>query len=214
MSGGRVTFTPVWNRADERGEPLDLTRIEIGTNKVHPTDIVFTLNSSDPAVVGMPPAPTDEAKLPIMQIGYEPSKQLWTLMIWSKLTSTSKGVFSVAYLQVDSTSAITGLKGTGFWPGDLPARPTLLMNRSGGYVDQTVNAGLAASISCSSATAGDFDNDMDIDLYLGCRTGASNIPNVLYENLGNGTFRQVTNAGGASARSVWRLRAARASPIR
>ena len=198
VSGGRVTFTPVWNRADERGEPLDLTRIEIGKNKVHPTAITFTLNPADPAVVGMPTAPTDLAKLPIMQIGYEPSKQLWTLVIWSKLTSTGKGVFSVAYLQVDSTSAITELKGTGFWPGDLPARPTLLMNRSGGYVDQTVNAGLATSISCSTATAGDFDNDMDIDLYLACRTGASNLPNILYENLGNGAFRQVASAGGAA----------------
>ena len=39
---------------------------------------------------------------------------------------------------------------------------------------------------------------MDVDLYLACRTGASNIPNILYENLGNGTFRQVADAGGAA----------------
>ena len=31
---------------------------------------------------------------------------------------------------------------------------------------------------------------MDVDLYLACRTGASNIPNILYENLGDGTFRR------------------------
>ncbi len=39
---------------------------------------------------------------------------------------------------------------------------------------------------------------MDVDLYLACRTSASNIPNILYENLGDGTFRQVAGAGGAT----------------
>ena len=33
---------------------------------------------------------------------------------------------------------ISGLAGTGFWPSDKPARPTLLMNYSGGFVDETV----------------------------------------------------------------------------
>ena len=74
---------------------------------------------------------------------------------------------------------------------DKAGRPTLLTNYSGGFVDETVRAGLDAPVQCVSATPGDFDNDMDVDLYLACRTGASNIPNILYENLGDGTFRQV-----------------------
>jgi hypothetical protein len=133
-----------------------------------------------------------------MQIGYDPSKQLWTLQIWTKATPTDAGVFSVAYLQVDSTSTITGLKGSGFWPSEVPAAPTLLLNKPGGYVDATASAGLDTPIMCVSATAGDFDNDMDIDLYLACRTGAGNIENILYENMGNGTFQMVPNAGGAA----------------
>jgi ASPIC and UnbV/FG-GAP-like repeat len=197
VSGGRITFTPDWNQADEHLQVPDLTKIEIGATAVHPPSINFTLDPSYQYVRGMPPPPTDQTTLPIMQIGFDPLTQQWTLVIWAKLTNNGAGVFSVAYLQVDSTSAITGLKSTGFWPGDLPARPTLLMNRVGGYVDATVNAGLNAPISCVSATAGDFDNDMDIDLYLACRTGASNIANILYENLGDGTFQKVTNAGGA-----------------
>jgi hypothetical protein len=199
VTSGRVTFTTVWNRADERGEPLDLTKIEIGKNRVHPADLIFTLNPADPDVVGMPLAPTQQDRLPIMQIGYEPSKKQWTLKIWSRLSADDPGVFSVAYLQVDSTSTITGLQRAGiFWPGDSPARPTLLMNRQTGYIDQTVTAGLDTPISCASATAGDFDNDMDIDLYLACRTGARNIANIVYENLGHGTFQKVREAGGAA----------------
>src|SRR4029079_4216587 len=133
-----------------------------------------TLDPADPNVVGMPPAATAETKFPIMQVGDDPSKKQWTLVIQARLNPNDKGVFSTAYMQVDSTSAITGLKGTGFWPGDQPGPPTLLMNRTSGYSDDTVTAGVGAPISCSSATAGDFDNDMDIDLYLVCRTGASN----------------------------------------
>ena len=68
-----------------------------------------------------------------------------------------------------------------------------------GYLRRrTEAAGLDAPVQCVSATAGDFDNDMDLDLYLACRTGAGNIPNILYENLGNGTFAQVPDAGGAA----------------
>ena len=197
VSGGRITFTLDWNRADELSTH-DLTKIEIGANAVHPSSINFTLDPADPNVVGMPLAPTEETTLPIMQIGYEPSTQQWTLRIQTRLNPTDKPKFSVAYLQVDSTTEITGLERTGdTWPGESPARPTLLMNRSGGYVDETVNARLDTPVSCVSATAGDLDNDMDVDLYLACRTGASNIANILYENLGNGTFQSVSTTFGA-----------------
>ena len=184
-------------QADENLQVPDLTKIQIGANSAHPSTINFTLDPADSYVVGMPPPPTSAAELPVMQVGYDPATQQWTLAIWAKLASGGSGVFSVAYMQVDSTSAITGLKATGLWPGDLPARPTLLMNRPASYVEETVRAGLDAPVSCVSATAGDFDNDMDVDLYLACRTGASNIANILYENLGNGTFQKASSFGAA-----------------
>jgi hypothetical protein len=196
VSGGRITIKPDWNKADELST-TDLTKIQIGANARHPSTINFTLDPADPNVVGMPPAPTAQTQFPVMQIGYAPSTQQWTLVIQTKLNPTDPGGFSVAYLQVDSTSAITGLQGTGFWVGDKPARPTLLMNHPGGYIDETVNASLDAPVSCVSATAGDFDNDMDIDIYLACRTGASNIANIVYQNNGNGTFQKVTSSGAA-----------------
>jgi hypothetical protein len=98
---------------------------------------------------------------------------------------------------VSSTAAISGLAATGLWPTDKPGRPTLLMNHASGFTDETVAAGLGTPVQCSSVTAGDFDNDMYVDLYLACRTGASNIANILYHNNGNGTFTAVPNAGGA-----------------
>jgi hypothetical protein len=120
----------------------------------------------------------------------------WTLELHSQL-SAGEYYFSEAYVMVDSTQPIRNLFSIGLWPNDNPNPPTLLKNESGGYLDNTVAAGLGAPIQCGSVAAGDYDNDMDIDLYLACRTGASNIPNVLYENLGTGTFRAVPGAGGA-----------------
>jgi hypothetical protein len=197
VSTGQIEFKPDWNSADKEWEAVDLSRILIGANGVHPSTVNFTLDPTNPDVVGEPAKPTLETAYPIMRIWYTPSTQQWALEVQAKLDATSTG-FSVAYFQVSSTSEIAGLQGTGFWPGDLPARPTLLMNRPGSYVDETANASLDTPVSCVSATAGDFDNDMDVDLYLACRTGASNIENVLYENLGTGTFQKVTNAGGAA----------------
>ncbi len=44
--------------------------------------------------------------------------------------------------------------------------------------------------------AGDFDNDMDQDLILGCRGGSQNIANVVYENQGDGNFVRVESPVG------------------
>ena len=41
---------------------------------------------------------------------------------------------------------------------------------------------------CSNVVSGDFDNDMDVDIYLVCSTEKLNLPNVVLENLGNGIF--------------------------
>ena len=199
VSNGQITFKVDWNRADREWEVVDLSKIQIGRNAVHPSTVNFTLDPSDPSVVGMPPEPTDQSQLPLIRIGYDPGTRLWTLENRARLQPRDPSVFSVAYLQVSSTSPITGLKASGLWPTDRPARPTLLMNRStrmpGTFVDETDQAGLDEPISCVSVTAGDFDNDMDVDLYLACRTGASNIANILYENVGGGVFQKAANFG-------------------
>ncbi len=197
LSTGSVTFNVDWNKVDE-GVGTDISKIQIGAGGHHPAASSFTLDPNDPTVAGSPPPPTDPSSLPIMQVAYAPTSHLWTVKIITKLTPTSPSIFSQGYFQVSSTAAITGLKGTGLWPSDKAGRPTLLLNTPGKYVDATVAAGLDTPVQCSSVTAGDFDNDMYIDLYLACRTGASNIANILYHNNGDGTFTAVPNAGGAA----------------
>ena len=192
-----MTFNVDWNKVDEAAG-TDITKIQIGAGGRHPAASTFTLDPNDPTVAGSPPSPTDPASLPITQMAYTPTSHLWTVKVVTKLTPTSPSIFSQGYFQVSSTAPINGLKGTGLWPSDKAGRPTLLINTPGKYVDQTVAAGLDTPVQCSSVTAGDFDNDMYIDLYLACRTGASNIANILYHNNGDGTFTAVPNAGGAA----------------
>lgn len=196
VTSGKVKFDIDWNKQEE-GKAVELKRIEIGAKGVHPTGMPFTLDPANANVRGMPPKPTTQAQIPVMQIGYDAAAKRWTLILWTQLVAGSQGTFSEAYLEVDSTAAITGLQATGLWNGDRAARPTLLMNYSGGFIDETSRANLDVPIQCVSATAGDFDNDRDVDLYLACRGAAENLPNILYENLGDGTFRAVPDAGGA-----------------
>ena len=73
----------------------------------------------------------------------------------------------------------------------------LFVNTGSEFVSQKLTAGVFNKKSCISIGTGDFDNDEDIDIYLVC-TKEENLSNVLYENLGNGTFMGIPKAGGAS----------------
>jgi hypothetical protein len=198
VTSGKVKFDIDWNQQDE-ATGTNLKRIEVGASGWHPSAMPFTLDPASSGVGGMPAKPTTQDQLPVMQIGYDATAKRWTLVLWTQLTVNSQDrTFSEAYLSIDGTASITNLTPTGLWTSDRPSKPTLLTNYSGGFVDETARANLDAAMQCVSATAGDFDNDMDVDLYLACRTAASNIANQLWENLGDGTFRKVSGAAGAA----------------
>lgn len=80
----------------------------------------------------------------------------------------------------------------------------MLFNTPAGFVDAPSQPALTAKTACESVVAGDFDNDMDVDLYLVCRGQVSNLPNLLLENDGNGVFRAVPLAGGAEGSTAGR----------
>ncbi len=77
-------------------------------------------------------------------------------------------------------------------PGETLPKNALLRNLGGWrFEDVTDHAGVGDTGHGLGVTAADYDNDGDQDLYLN-NCG----PNVLYENLGDGVFRNVTGSAG------------------
>ena len=81
--------------------------------------------------------------------------------------------------------------------GTLIQQDIMLYSEKERYIDKTIQAGLNFPTACQSVTAGDFDNDMDMDLYLSCVSATVNLPNIYYENRGDGTFVKKDSGGGA-----------------
>ncbi len=108
------------------------------------------------------------------------------------VSGTQKSVVIDGSSTLSNLSAMSGLRNT-----DLPLRPALLRASGGGAWESVAAQSGLGAVRCNSVVAADFDNDMDMDLYFGCRGGSVNIANILYENNGSGFFTQVPNAGGA-----------------
>ena len=185
-TSGDVTFdlTPVW-----RGSPQSPSNIYIGKDGLNPAKMKFTLSPDDPGVEGIfKHTPGDD---PGVYIGWDSQLEQWRLL-WSKENWAAMAARIQASEPISQSTAI------GFNPAD-PSNDRLLMNTKQGFVDRSEEAGINNVPNPSeSVVAGDFDNDMDVDVYVLASGSAGNRSNLLYENQGNGTFNPITNAGGAA----------------
>ena len=102
-----------------------------------------------------------------MNIGYLPATGEWKI-------SQGNTAYNASYVQVSSSAPITNLVYAGASAADRGYKPLLVRNTVNGLVTMT-NAGFDAAVRCPSAVAGDFDNDMDEDIFLACTGGSRNI---------------------------------------
>jgi ASPIC and UnbV/FG-GAP-like repeat len=179
-------------RLDWNKDFVNFTNINIGQNGIHPSSNTFTLDPSNTATHGLKarnPATTNTE----LFVGYDPGTQTWTFQqYWAN-------TWTYSYIELTSSAAITNLVATGIQAGfDTPLTPVLLLNLPEGMTDRTAASNLNAKVHCGSGIAGDFDNDMDQDIFLVCRGGVQNIADILLENDGHGVFRAVAGAGGAT----------------
>ena len=87
-------------------------------------------------------------------------------------------------------------------PEEQPTNRFYVNDGRGRFEDQTEAAGLGHPGFAMGCTAGDYDGDGDVDLYI------TNVgPNVLYQNQGDGTFVDVTEAAGVQV-PAWSTSAA------
>lgn len=162
----------------------DLNGVFLGQDGNHPSTTAFSLSHKDDISGGIYNRPPT---MPGIFIGREWDSNTWVIKLYSP---------SRARLQafIRSTSEMYQITNFGFQEGTL--KPDMIMDQhQSGWTSNEFNL---SAIPASSVVTGDFDNDMDLDLYV-VRTGtAVNLGNRLYENDGNGNFSLVPSAGGAN----------------
>ena len=136
-----------------------------------------------------------------LYIGYDAATSTWQV----RLSSPDRVNSLPVRLAVESTQDIAtdSIQRVGFTPVDVNQNALsdilyLFDPDTNQFVDATAAAGLDTPTLSQSVVSGDFDNDMDLDLYVANSYSSFNTPNILYENQGDGTFVPVELGGGAA----------------
>ena len=174
------------------------TDIFIGENEINPTSaagfggkLSFTLNPVSSDVTGISSTTTGNNRIHIGLVN-----GVWKIELPASTNSTR------GYITVKATQAIQSLSLLNQGPIDGPQIHSLLINSPQGFVNEAGLRGFSAPASCVSAVTADFDNDMDLDIYLACTDSVSNLPNQLYLNDGQGNFTQTLSHGAEGAIGV------------
>lgn len=187
-SSGNVRFNLSYNFN------VSSSDIYIGADGFNPSNTNFVLSANDPDVEGIS-SYTPGADRGVY-IGYDSSQEEWQMLVSSP---DSLDVNTV----INSTNAIANLNATGFNPNDTPASDQLWINTEQGLVDRSEESGInSVPVLGHNVVSGDFNNDMDLDLYVVATGSAANRPNVLYDNQGDGTFEAIADAGGAEGTNL------------
>lgn len=178
-------------------DPFSTERIHLGRQATHPGAMSFELSPATPGIAGIAPnAPGAKAGV---YIGFTaPDK--WEVRITAAADVLAAGTLKDQEIQLRVTGVepVSKLEVTGPTTAEeAPAR--LFMNRGGKLVEQGdergVNQRLVAGMN---VVAGDFDNDMDVDLFVLASGGIGQQENLLLLNDGTGHFSVVKRAGGAA----------------
>jgi hypothetical protein len=158
----------------------------------------FTLTPGDEGAKGFPayrPGAGDG-----LYVGFTPPDE-WSVRLSASSESItgSKPKHQQVAIRIASTAEITELGAIGDPPASEQAPARLLMNRNGKWVEESDRRGVnARAVSAVNAVAGDFDNDMHLDLFVLASGEIGKQENLLLHNGGDGTFDVVAGAGGAA----------------
>jgi|GEM_PF-1122452 len=161
----------------------------------------FELDSNDASVSGL----KGDRSATGLYIGFDSATQTWQVRVSAEERLNNLPI----RVAVESTEAIATETVTrvGFDPIDPSVNALsdvfyVYDEATGQYLDKTAEAGLDTPTLSQSVVSGDFDNDMDLDLYVANGYSSFNQPNILYDNQGDGTFIAVELAGGAFGTEV------------
>lgn len=176
-------------------QPFGKQGVFIGASGMNPNSgVAFTLSSNDPNVEGMPAYTVGIDRGVFM--GYNSNSQEWEIVV----LGPTRGTFAA---HIESTETISALTSFNFESTSTSQPDSLLYGTESGFDDISAVSGINSIENASnSVVAGDFDNDMDVDLYVLASGPSTNLPNLYYENQGDGTFAVVENGNGASGTAL------------
>ncbi len=180
-----------------------LPPIFIGSHKLSPkgkNSSSFTLSATDPIVNGL----ARQTKYGTY-INYDKTTRVWSAIM---VADPSDERLLQKVLIVTANSDFSDITPINFMPvaprNSRSAKLPIYLEYDPSvdeYVDRSAEAGFIYPLIGYSVVAGDFDNDMDQDIYIrqASSADAKGMPlqSVYYENQGDGTFVEVADARGA-----------------
>ncbi|RKU31344.1 hypothetical protein C6497_02300 [Candidatus Poribacteria bacterium] len=156
------------------------------------SSFTFVLDPTDTRTHGLADRPKIEKWR--TYVGYNPDTFLWTVLYHTMPSSNTTWTGFEALISSDNP--ILDVEPINFTYSDLIYQPNsvLCLGNSSNHIKKIA---FPDAVEARSIAAGDFDNDMDVDLYIVRSNSAINLPNQMYENQGNGTFIKLMDAGGA-----------------
>ncbi len=194
-TAGNLKVTLAGRNADDL-VPAD---VKIGKQAMQPRNLDFDLAAD--GARGLPSPPGGDR--PAVLIG-SPEPERWQI----EFHAPPEGFGGKAKprnlsIRIHSTAPVEDVEALGDGAKEENAPQRLFMNRGGKLVEEADKRGVnAVPISAVNAVAGDFDNDMDLDIFVLGSGDAGKTANLLLLNDGKGEFEVVRHAGGASGRLV------------
>lgn len=183
------------NLAGQNAGDLERGDVKVGEQANIPVGLDFELATD--AARGLPHPPGGNR--PGVLIG-SPKPGQWQIEFHTRpgvLGSKAKPRYLA--IRVHSTAPIDDVEALADGAKDETAPARLFMNRGGKLVEEGNKRGVdAVPIAAVNAVSGDFDNDMDLDIFVLGSGDAGKTANLLLLNNGKGEFGVVRHAGGAS----------------
>lgn len=178
---------------------LEAADIHLGGGDARPAALSFRLEADKAS--GMPKAVAGER--PAILIG-NPEPGVWQVEFHTKPeTFGARAKYRNLSVRIRADGPIEDLEALGDSAVDETASQRLFMNRDGKLVEEGDKRGVnERPIAAANVVAGDFDNDMHLDLFLLGTGDAGKAENLLLLNDGKGHFRPARHAGGAAGQLV------------
>jgi hypothetical protein len=176
---------------------LDAGRVRIGAGGGSPEALEFELNPRVDEVRGLlTDVPVSGAEV---RVGFEAPDRWRVRLVSAPMRDGDKAMNWHVQIGVSADGPLEDLEATDDAEQAETAPQRLFMNRDGKLVEESDERGINdVLVAAVNVVAADFDNDMDLDLFLLASGDIGNHENLLLLNQGNGEFQRVRDAGGAA----------------